>query len=79
MTGCTYSHHAHARDLDPAEGHRYLREHCPVHLEAGHDPQFYEVSRWVDVMDVLKRPHLWRNGDGPGGLRPARRCARFDR
>lgn len=66
MDQCQYSHLAHANDLDPADGHKFLREHCPVHHETGHDPDFYVVSRYTDVMDVLKTPDLWRNGDGPG-------------
>ena len=63
---CGYSHLAHANDLEPSVGHRTLRERCPVHLEADHDPPFHVISRHDDVIGVLKAPERWRNGDGPG-------------
>ncbi|MCU0260886.1 MAG: hypothetical protein MUE78_07710, partial [Ilumatobacteraceae bacterium] len=64
MTG--YSHLEHANDLEPSVGHRYLREHEPLHLEAEHDPPFYVLSRHADVFDVLMRPTEWCNGQGVG-------------
>ncbi len=39
---------------------------CPLHAEPEHDPPFYVLSRFQDVVDVLKKPTLWNNGDGPG-------------
>ena len=60
------SHLAHANDLEPSDGHRVLRAQCPVHRETEHDPPFFVVSRHDDVLDVLRRPDVWRNGDGPG-------------
>lgn len=62
----TYSHLAHANDLEPAVGHRHLREQCPLHREESHDPPFYVVSRHADVIDVLMRPGEWCNGQGVG-------------
>jgi cytochrome P450 len=61
-----YSHLAHANDLEPAVGHRHLREHCPLHREDTHDPPFFVVSRHADVFDVLMRPGEWCNGQGVG-------------
>lgn len=62
----SYSHLAHANDLEPSIGHAYLREHCPFHFEANHDPPFHVLSRFDDVVGVLKQPDFWGNGDGPG-------------
>ncbi|MDG2028959.1 MAG: cytochrome P450 [Acidimicrobiales bacterium] len=61
----TYSHLAHANDLEPSGGHRVLRQ-CPIHREADHDPPFYVVSRYDDVLDVLKNNGTWGNRHGPG-------------
>lgn len=62
----SYSHLAHANDLEPSVGHRHLREQCPLHVETAHDPPFYVVSRHADVFDVLMRPGEWCNGQGVG-------------
>jgi cytochrome P450 len=62
----SYSHLEHANDVEPANGHRYLREQCPLHVEASHDPPFYVVSRHADVFDLLTRHIDWRNGFGVG-------------
>jgi len=56
----------HARDLEPAGWFEELRDNCPVHLESDHEPPFYVVSRFADVVEMLKQPDVWRNGDGPG-------------
>lgn len=61
-----YSHLAHANDVEPSSGHRVLREGCPLHVETGHSPPFFVVSRHADVLDVLTRPKEWRNGFGVG-------------
>ena len=66
MSECTYSHLARANDLEPSEGHAHLRSQCPLHLEPSHDPPFYVVSRFDDVLDTLKKPDIWGNADGPG-------------
>jgi cytochrome P450 len=39
---------------------------CPVHHVAQHDPPFAVLSRFDDVLDALRNPEMWRNGDGPG-------------
>ncbi len=62
----TYSHLAHANDLEPSVGHRVLRQQRPLHREDGNDPPFFVVSRYADVLDVVKRPGEWINGDGVG-------------
>ncbi len=62
----TYSHLERANDLEPSDGHRVLREKCPLHLEENFDPPFYVVSRHDDVIEILKSPKLWGNSDGPG-------------
>lgn len=59
-------HHEAARRFEPTDHYATLRERCPVHLEADHEPPFYVVSRFDDVVDVLKRPDIWQNRDGPG-------------
>ena len=61
-----YSHLARANDLEPAVGHRIVRERCPVHTETSHDPPFHVIGRHADVFDVLVRPDEWRNGFGVG-------------
>lgn len=61
-----YSHLARANDLEPADGHRIVRERCPVHTESTHDPPFHVIGRHADVFDVLMRPEEWRNGFGVG-------------
>lgn len=55
-----------ARRFEPTEHYGLLRERCPLHHEVDHDPPFFVVSRFDDVVDVLKRPDLWQNRDGPG-------------
>ncbi len=62
----SHSHLAHANDVEPSVGHRVLREGCPLHVEEGHAPPFFVVSRHADVLDVLTRPKEWRNGFGVG-------------
>ena len=61
-----YSHAESAHAFEPFDGYAELREHCPLHAEAEHDPPFYVLSRFRDVVDVLKQPTLWGNRDGPG-------------
>ena len=61
-----YSHIERANDLEPSDGHRVLREKCPLHQEKGYDPPFYVVSKHEDVIEILKSPTLWGNSDGPG-------------
>jgi cytochrome P450 len=61
-----YSHLARANDLEPSDGHRIVRERCPVHTENAHDPPFHVIGRHADVFDVLMRPDEWRNGFGVG-------------
>jgi cytochrome P450 len=61
-----YSHSVQARDFEPFEAFEQLRAHCPLHREVDHDPPFYVLSRYDDIVDIIKQPQLWGNGDGPG-------------
>ena len=65
MTG-SYSHAESARAFEPFDAYATLREHSPLHAEAGHDPPYHVLSRFRDVVDVLKQPAVWGNRDGPG-------------
>ncbi len=60
------SHVSSARAFEPFDWYTTLREHCPLHVERDHDPPFYVLSRFDDVVDVLKQPSLWGNRDGSG-------------
>lgn len=62
----TYSHLAHANELEPAPGHHHLLAKCPVHREDAHDPPFYVVSRYADVQAMLTAPERWQSRDGSG-------------
>jgi len=55
-----------ARRFEPTEHYGEWREKCPLHEEVDHDPPFFVISRFDDVVEVLKRPDLWGNDDGPG-------------
>ena len=55
-----------ARRFEPTEHYAAWRTACPVHHEDDHQPPFYVLSRFEDVVAVLKRPELWINRDGPG-------------
>jgi cytochrome P450 len=61
-----YSHLDSAKVLEPFDGYAELRARCPLHAEEDHEPPFYVLTRFADVLDVLKQPGLWGNGDGPG-------------
>jgi len=61
-----YRHVAHSSDFEPTESFHSLREHCPLHHEADHDPPFFVLSRFDDIVSTLKQPDLWLNRDGPG-------------
>ena len=54
-----------ARRFEPTEHYADWRERCPLHHEADHDPPFYVLSRFDDVVATLKQPDLWCNADGP--------------
>ncbi len=57
----------HASAFETAPLYRELRESaCPVHLVPDHDPPFAVLSRFDDVLEALREPAMWRNGDGPG-------------
>lgn len=64
MTG--YSHLSSATAFEPTEGYPYLREQCPLHRVDEHDPPFYVISRFDDVVDTLKQHALWNNHAGGG-------------
>lgn len=55
-----------ARRFEPTDHYAAWRRQCPLHHEADHDPPFYVLSRFDDVLDVLKHPERWGNNDGPG-------------
>jgi cytochrome P450 len=55
-----------ARRFEPTEHYAEWRQGCPLHHEVDHEPPFYVVTRFSDVLDVLKHPELWSNRDGPG-------------
>ena len=61
-----YSHIENSMSFEPTVGYRQLREECPVHHVDDHDPPFFVVSRFADVVATLKQPALWNNRDGPG-------------
>jgi cytochrome P450 len=62
----SYRHADHSRDFEPTRSYAELRDRCPVHHEADHDPPFFVLTRFADVVDALKHPEQWRNRDGPG-------------
>jgi cytochrome P450 len=62
----TYSHTAHLADFEPTESYRALREQCPIHHETQHDPPFYVLTRFDDIVAALKHPRQFLNRDGPG-------------
>ena len=51
---------------DPYPYFDHLREQCPLHHETAHEPSFYVLSRFNDVVGVLKQPDQWGNRHGPG-------------
>jgi cytochrome P450 len=55
-----------AHEFEPFDGYAKLRERCPLYAEHDHEPPFYVLSRYADVLEVLKQPELWGNRDGPG-------------
>jgi cytochrome P450 len=61
-----YSHVASAHAFEPFDGYAGLRQRCPLHAEVDHDPPFYVLTRFSDIVGVLKQPGLWGNRDGPG-------------
>jgi cytochrome P450 len=61
-----YSHSVQAREFEPFQAFDYLRGQCPLHREDDHDPPFYVLSRYDDIVEVIKEPQIWGNGDGPG-------------
>ena len=62
----TFSYMDEAKGFEPAEAFAHLRSECPLHRVETHEPPFYVVSRFSDVVGVLKQPDLWGNRDGPG-------------
>lgn len=66
MDGCPYSHAQAATSLEPTTPYAELRQRCPLHHEADHDPPFYILTRFDDVLDTLKQPAVWANRHGPG-------------
>ena len=62
----TFSYMDEAKGFEPSEAFAHLRSECPLHRVETHEPPFYVVSRFSDVVGVLKQPDLWGNRDGPG-------------
>ena len=59
-------HTERARDFEPTAHYPELREQCPLHQVVEHDPPFFVLSRFDDIVDVLKQPNTWMNHEGPG-------------
>ncbi|HLM19439.1 MAG TPA: hypothetical protein VK549_16575, partial [Acidimicrobiia bacterium] len=62
----TYRHAEHSGDFEPTDAYATLRDRCPLHHEADHDPPFYVMSRFDDVVAALRQHDRWLNRDGPG-------------
>ncbi len=60
------AHAERGRAFETAGHYARLRAECPMHHEADHDPPFYVLSRFDDVLEALKDPAQWRNHRGPG-------------
>jgi cytochrome P450 len=61
-----YSHVESAHVFEPFGDYAELRRECPLHAEREHEPPFYVLTRFHDIVGVLKQPALWGNRDGPG-------------
>jgi cytochrome P450 len=61
-----YSHVESAHVFEPFGDYAELRRECPLHAEREHEPPFYVLTRFNDIVGVLKQPALWGNHDGPG-------------
>jgi cytochrome P450 len=57
---------------DPFPFYARLREGCPVHHHGGFTPPFFTVTRYLDVLDVLRDADTWsaRYGPSPQYTRP---------
>ena len=62
----TFAYLTGATDFEPTQAYEHLREQCPLYHVTDHQPPFYVVSRFDDVVSVLKQPTLWENHHGPG-------------
>jgi cytochrome P450 len=51
---------------DPYEAYRGLRDHDPVHLHEGRggDRDFYVLSRFEDIWESVRRPHVFSSAKG---------------
>ncbi|MBT4162363.1 MAG: cytochrome P450 [Gammaproteobacteria bacterium] len=58
---------------DPASGHQYLLDTCPVHCCDGFDPPFFTLSRYEDVQTALRDIETYSShfGQGPRFTEPA--------
>ena len=61
-----YAHIEVSLAFEPSVGYRELRASCPVHHVTEHEPPFYVLSRFDDVVATLKAPGVWSNNHGPG-------------
>jgi cytochrome P450 len=55
-----------AKAFEPTGHYDQLRAECPLHHATDHEPPFYLLSRFDDVVETLRRPDLWSNSHGPG-------------
>lgn len=57
---------------DPANGHQYLLEQCPVHHCDEFEPPFYTLSRYADVENALRDIETYSShfGQGPRFTEP---------
>lgn len=51
---------------DPANGHQYLLQQCPVHRCEEFDPPFYTLSRYHDVQEALRDIETYSSHFGQG-------------
>ena len=61
-----YSHAEAATAFEPTARYAELRSQCPLHREEAHEPPYYVLTRFDDVLEVLKQPDLWGNRHGGG-------------
>jgi cytochrome P450 len=55
-----------AMAMEPSVLYRTLRDECPLHHVTDHDPDFFVLSRFDDVVSTLLQATQWGNRQGPG-------------
>lgn len=66
METCPYDPFSEEVLTDPFPAYAALRESAPLHYFTEHDPPFYTVSRYDDVVGVLMDRVTWGNRYGAG-------------